>query len=283
MINIKSLKDIPLKTLFNAFREAFIDYEMQLDQRELERMLLRRGFNPELSFGAFDEDKLVAFTFNGIGSYQSIHTAYDTGTGTIKKYRGRGIATQIFTHSIPYLKEAGVKRYLLEVLQHNKNAVKLYQKLGFEISREFYYFIQKPEDLKFDLKPLKPVYRMQPLDISELSEVDYSDFEPSWQNSFHSIMRSISDFKAIAVYLHKEVIAYCIYEPGSGDITNLAVAQAHRRAGLGSHLLEYALQRNYSEIVKVINVPLEAYAAADFLSSFNLLPSGKQYEMTRAL
>jgi ribosomal protein S18 acetylase RimI-like enzyme len=55
------------------------------------------------------------------------------------------MATEIFLYSIPYLKEVGISQYLLEVLQHNTKAVSLYKKLGFEVTREFSYFMQKNE------------------------------------------------------------------------------------------------------------------------------------------
>jgi len=80
--------------------------------------------------------------------------------------------------------------------------------------------------------------------MAELCDVDYSDFISSWQNYAHCITRARGDLKAVAVWLHKEIIAYCIFDPGTGDIANLAVA---------------------------------------FLSSFQLHPSGKQFEMTRKL
>jgi ribosomal protein S18 acetylase RimI-like enzyme len=269
--------------LYQAFSEAFADYEMQLDQHELSKMLLRRGFDPELSFGAFDGDRLVAFTFNGIGSYQGIYTAYDTGTGTVKEYRGQGLARQIFTHSIPYLKKAGIERYLLEVLQHNEKAVNLYLKLGFTVTREFYYFIQHIAHLPIDHSALNSIYQIKPVEMAELSDVDYSDFVSSWQNYAHSIMRARGDLKAVAVWLHKEIVAYCIFDPGTGDIASLAVAKGHRRAGIGSALLKYALLNMETDQVKVINIPLEMEGAVAFLSSFQLHPTGKQFEMTREL
>jgi ribosomal protein S18 acetylase RimI-like enzyme len=108
-------------------------------------MLKRRGFNPDLSFAAFDNNEIVSFTFNGIGNFNGIPTAYDTGTGTLKSHRGKGLATQIFEYSIPYLREAGIRQYLLEVLQHNTKAVSVYKNLGFKTSREFNYFAQKNE------------------------------------------------------------------------------------------------------------------------------------------
>ncbi len=94
-------------------------------------MLSRRGFVPSLSFGIFEGDKLISFTLNGIGQFNGEKTAYDTGTGTIKEYRGRGLASKIFTDSLPFLKQAGVSQYLLEVLQHNTNAVGVISKTRF--------------------------------------------------------------------------------------------------------------------------------------------------------
>ena len=121
-MQIKSLSQTDFSTIFKAFKQAFADYELQLNEIQLQTMLKRRGFNPDLSFAAFDNDEIVSFTLNGIGNFNGIPTAYDTGTGTLKEYRGQGLATQIFEHSIPYLKEAGIQQYLLEVLQHNTKA-----------------------------------------------------------------------------------------------------------------------------------------------------------------
>lgn len=283
MIEIRPLKNVTPDTLYLAFRAAFRDYEMQLSKQELANMLQRRGFDPGLSFGAFHRNRLVAFTFNGIGTFEGLPTAYDTGTGTLKEYRGQGLARQIFTHSIPSLKEAGVKRYLLEVLQHNTSAVNLYRKLGFEITREFYYFVQKKESLKFDAKPMMPEHRIQAVEIADLSGVDYSDFTSSWQNGHQSILRGSTALKALAVTLQDKIIAYCIYDPGSGDIASLAVAQDHRRSGLGTQLMKSVLQDLHSGVVKVINIPLEAEGSIAFLGSLQMAHSGKQFEMIREL
>lgn len=46
---------------------------------KMESMLHRCGFVPELSFAAFQNNKIVSFTFNGIDHYKGIKTAYGTG------------------------------------------------------------------------------------------------------------------------------------------------------------------------------------------------------------
>ena len=57
-IEIKSLKNTSFDELFEAFRQAFAEYEMQLNRTELQAMLKRRGFDPELSFAAVDGDSI---------------------------------------------------------------------------------------------------------------------------------------------------------------------------------------------------------------------------------
>ena len=42
------------------------------------------------------------------------------------RYRGQNLAGTIFTHSIPFLREAGIHQYLLEVLQNNEKAIAVY-------------------------------------------------------------------------------------------------------------------------------------------------------------
>lgn len=281
-MELRSLHDIKPEQLYLAFSEAFKDYELQLDREGLDRMLKRRGFDPQLSLGAFEKEQLVAFTFNGTGLFQNTRTAYDTGTGTIEAFRGRGLAREIFQHSIPFLAKAGIQQYLLEVLQHNDKAVKLYAKLGFEISREFYYYIQDKSELRFRLRDLDPAYTMEPTSISRLIETaDFSEILPSWQNSRESIRRGINDLKAIALLLSGSMAGYCIFEPLSGDITDLAVAREHRGKHLGKHLLASAIQEISAPEIKVINIPTDAEGINVFLRSCNLQPSGKQYEMIR--
>lgn len=147
-MEIKSLGETDFDIVFEAFNRAFADYEIQLNKEQLQTMLKRRGFDPELSFAAFDKGGIVAFTFNGIGNFEGTPTAYDTGTGTLKEYRGKGLATEVFKYSIPYLKEIGIRQYLLEVLQHNTKAVSVYRNLGFEVMREFNYFMAKNEEVR---------------------------------------------------------------------------------------------------------------------------------------
>ena len=283
-MEIRSLNNICLNELFEAFEQAFADYEVQLNKVELLTMLKRRGFEPKASFGAFDGNKIVSFTCNGIGNFYGTPTAYDTGTGTLKDYQGKGLATQVFKYSIPHLKALGVKEYLLEVLQHNIGALSVYRKLGFEVTREFYYFKLKNNQISKTIRTLDFPYTLKPIKIDEYNSIpNFWDLKPSWQNSIEAIERCLEDFICLGVFSEGNLIGYGVFEPISGDVTQIAVDKQFRRRGVGSLLFQKMLESNKHSSIKIINTDIECHSITTFLQSKNIEPAGKQFEMIKRL
>lgn len=285
MIEIRSLEDISFERIYMAFESAFADYEISVDKTELKSMLKRRGFNPALSFGAFHDDNIVAFTFNGIGKYKDGKlTAYDTGTGTIKEFRGQGLAKRIFTYSIPLLKNAGIENYLLEVLQHNKKALKIYEGLGFEVLREFSFFNQRKQLVFNRIPDTSAICQIVTLETEDISSAQsFHDFTPSWQNDIESIKRAGDDLVRLGAMVDSVLAGICVFSPKSGDITQIAVDNAFRRRGIASSLLRQATELMESETIKVINIESPTPSLDAFLASKNINLTGKQYEMIMTL
>jgi len=283
-MEIRSLAVSDPETIFRAFEKAFADYEVQINRQQFMAMIKRRGFDPGLSFAAFENGEIVSFTLNGKGMFKGISTAYDTGTGTLPAHRGKGLATKIFEHSIPFLKENKIEQYLLEVLQHNTKAVSVYRKLGFEVTREFHYFVQENSEINAEIKNIDPVYRVRQIDTEAAHSSDaFRDFYPSWQNSFESIQRVPDDFVTLGAFKGERLCGYCILEPAGGDIAQIAVERESRRKGIGSLLLHEAMQLNRSVIIKAINSDARCSSVTGFLKSKNIGVTGKQFEMIRKL
>jgi ribosomal protein S18 acetylase RimI-like enzyme len=281
---IRSFESVPFAVLCEAFQKAFVDYEVHVNDEELRSMLSRRGFDPSLSFGLFENDQLKSFILNGIGKFNGQNTAYDAGTGTLEECRGKGYATRIFNYGLPFLKQAGIQQYLLEVLQHNTGAISVYKKLGFVVTREFNYFTQQASGLMIPVKILPSDYFIWEIELKHDDEIkDFDDFTPSWQNSFESVCRRINDFKIIGAYHEEKLVGYCIFEPGSGDVTRIGVEQSHRRLGIASVMLTEVLKFNKHTTVKVINTETGCQSITQFLKSCNLPLRGKQFEMIKLL
>lgn len=270
--------------LFGAFKQAFADYEIHINKVEHLAMLKKRGFYPELSFAAFDGGKIVSFTCNGVGDFYGKSMAYDTGTGTLKAWRGQGLATKVFEYSIPYLKQAGIEEYLLEVLQHNTAAVSVYKKIGFEVSREFYYFRPEINQIRNHVKAIGFPYTIQPIDINRYDSIpSFWDFKPSWQNSMESVNRAPESFTSLGIFTEDRLIGYAVLEPASGDITQIAVDKLYRRKGIGSLLFNHMLELNKSGTIKIINTDIACDSVTAFLKAKNIEPAGKQFEMIKKL
>ncbi len=283
-MKIETLEKISFDTLYTAFNEAFGNYEVQVNKDELRVVLKRRGFVPELSFGAFENNNLVSFTLNGIGYFNGHKTAYDTGTGTIEAFRGKGIASKVFTDSIPFLKTAGISQYLLEVMQHNTSAVSVYKKLGFIVSREFNYFMQENTEVLLNAKNLPASFSIVETSIDNTDCYEkFWDFNPSWQNSFEAIQRCVNDFKIVEAFQKQKPVGYCIFEPNSGDITQIAVDKDYRRMGIGAALLNEAVKNNNHLSIKAINSEITCDTITAFLASQNIPVKGKQFEMIKSL
>ena len=282
MIKIKQLNGTSFDVIHQAFKDAFSDYvePFDLTNEELLYMFERRGYDLELSFGAFDNDKLVGITINGIGDWNGKFTAYDTGTGVVKAYRKQGIATKMFMESLPVLKKAGIEQYLLEVIKSNVGAFELYKKAGFSVVREFGYFKSNKHDLLY-----KKIIPQRDYTFRLLEKPDWEilskfwDFQPSWQNSVDSLKRKIDFLKILGVFKNSELIGYGIIEKHTGDIPQFAISDKHRRQGIGTALFRVLI--NYSEIgsIKIINSDANYPAFDNFIENIGIAAGDGQYEM----
>jgi len=283
-MEIRSLEKTKLETICNVFCRAFADYEIQINTAELKTTLKRRGFQANLSFAAFEGENIVAFTLNGIGNFHGKRMAYDTGTGTLKEYRGKGLATKIFEYSIPYLKKESITHYLLEVLQNNTKAFSIYRNLGFEVTREFNCFSWNNEEIRNEIKSVENICSIDRIDVEKYPFIsDFWDYEPSWQNSFESIKRTYEDFICLGAFVDNRLVGYCVFEPNLGDITQMAVAKPFRRKRIASLLLHEMGKLNRNARTKLINSDITCSSIVDFLKAKNIEISRKQYEMLKEL
>jgi GNAT superfamily N-acetyltransferase len=111
----------------------------------------------------------------------------------------------------------------------------------------------------------------------------FCDFPPSWQNSFEAVARKQDDFVILGAYVDQRLVGYCIFEPLSGDLTQIAVDKDYRRQGIASSLLDEALKYNMHSHVKCINTDIHCNSISNFLESWNIGWQGKQFEMIRQL
>lgn len=134
------LKNISYAEIKECLNRSFSDYEIpvQLTEEQLRTYLAASGADKDLSYGAFFEGDMVGFILNSCCVYNGEESVFDVGTGVVPEHRGKRVFTRLFSFAQQELLKRGVKKYYLEVLQNNQNAIHAYKKQGFIPIRELY-------------------------------------------------------------------------------------------------------------------------------------------------
>ena len=266
--------------LYECFLEAFSDYQvdMQMSEEQFEQRVTRDGVALEISAGAFEAERMIAFYMNGRGVWRGKQTAYDAGTGVVPTHRRRGIAEELFEFLVPRLKEIGITQYLLEVLTTNERAVKLYRRIGFEEVRQLAVLRSN--------RALQPLRDVEGVSIQRMEEPDWDTFcaywdgEPSWQNSNDAVERVKNHIKIVGAFVDGKCAGYGIVFRPAGLLMQLAVAPEFRRRGIGTQILAALC---LDGIVKVNNVDEELKGTLGFFKANGFEVVLRQFEMLRVL
>ncbi len=277
MIYFKTLDNISIEVVHKTFQEAFSDYQVKIELPlwKFQQMLLRRGYHPAISIGAFQDERLVGIVLNGLRQWKGKVTAYDLGTGVIAEFRRQGITSEMILQVKSLLKTKLVEQYLLEVLKTNQSAIELYNKQGFELQREFSCYQLEKE--KFIPKASVKVKHLERLELKELRE--FWNFEPSWQNSESSIEAVPEAFEYVIAEYSSTVIAYGMIDKKTGDIPQIAVHKDNRRKGIGSSILSELVRSTDAQRVSVLNVEASDKNMNDFMVQSGFTYQVGQYEM----
>ncbi len=277
MLAYRTLNNASIETLHEAFQNAFSDYqvEMNLSIETFKQMLQRRGYAPEISIGAFKDDRLVGFVLNGLRNLNGKTTVYDIGTGVIIDYRRQGVTSNMLLNVKEVLKQNQIEQYLLEVIQSNTSALQLYKKEGFKIGRNFSCF-------KIDKKSYAPVknHKVEHTDQMAWEQLrEFWDFEPSWQNSIDSVNAVSKEFLYSIVHYDNTIAGYGIINKKTGDIPQIAVKKVYRGNGIGRSIVTDLIENTESKKISILNVDDESKCMKDFLLKLEFEPIVSQYEM----
>jgi len=274
--------------IVKTFDEAFADYFLKMrtsSERWLYNRCVKNGVAFDCSVGAFHGDRMVGITLIGLDDWQGVPAAFDAGTGIVPDYRGRALARKMFELAVPGLKERGVRKFLLEVLQVNEPAIKAYRKSGFEVTRELDCYelaLDKARPHSTGSAPceIRPITRDQ---ISPFRE--HVDWQPSWENSFSSIHRIPDEIVALGAFDHSTCVGELVYYPLLNWIVSLVVRKDDRRRGIARELLTHFMSQLEPEIdsVKLINVDHSDEGMTAFLHHCGFRLYTRQYEMALTL
>ncbi len=278
------LSEDQYKQIAQTFDEAFADY-YQKSTRKAEEWLYNRAVKNavhwDYSVGAFDGDRMVGITLIGISDWMGELAAFDAGTGIVPDYRGKGLAKQMFDFAVPKLRQRGVTKFLLEVLQVNAPAIKAYEKAGFKITREFDCLGLK-RDTFAPTTPSRISLQFRPLSKEQIAPLgEFADWQPSWENMFSSIARIPDEVVIKGAYVDGECVGALAYYPMLNWIMTLVVKPEFRRQGVATSLLKDFIDNFDRDIAQInlVNVDRSDTGMLAFLNRMGFVNFTSQYEM----
>jgi len=194
-MEIRSLGNTNLEIIVDCMNQSFQNYFVKIpsDVEFWANRYKAARVDYDLSFGIFDNEKLVAFIIHGIDIHNNEKTAFNTGTGVLEAYRGQQLVDQMYDFAFPILRENGVSKCMLEVIDQNHRAVRVYERIGFQKDRFLRCFNGEFNDITLNSN-------FQEIDIYSIKEsiIKFQIFY-SWDHTLDAILKGGEQFKTYNV------------------------------------------------------------------------------------
>ena len=278
-MQFNTLEHSSINDITQCLNQSFADYEIAIQWTEdsMRQKIKIEDIEPALSVGAFDGGQLIGSTLIGVDEELGTKRAWDGGTGVVPEYRGQKLTERMFEYILPRLQQAGIKMMLLEVLENNKTAYKIYERLGFKPTRLLRAY-------KGDINAAKgQEYNVEVLTNYNADELlSLSDWQPAWQQMNKRILNRGDAVTTICIKVEDKIVAYAHYDRQAKRVWQFAVATERRRNGMATALFNHIAGSN-NEPWLITNIDAGSENTNGFLSSIGLKNIISQYEMVMDL
>lgn len=269
-MKVKNLSQTPFDEILACFLAAFENYyvKMPTDPDYYRERWKAAKVNWELSYGMFDNEKLVGFIIHGIDTRKGFLTAYNTGTGVLPDYRGRKVTKSIYDFALQDLRAKGIQKTTLEVITENEKAIRAYQGMGFEICATYHCFggtiqVENREDFEVVERDVREV------EGAGLPNQEYY----SWDFMPETIREG--KYRFFQVVYNQQPESFFVLHPDSHIVAQFDLLQRHEQ---GWDRLFAAIKKQSPE-VRIINVDERIGEKLEQIRKMGLSGTVDQYEM----
>ena len=280
-MKITSLQGVSPTIITASFNLGFSDYVVNVEATE--EHLLRRLRGARVSWrhsaGGWLDGQLVALLILGVDQWEGRLTAFNAATCVAPGARGRHFTTRAYEFLVPGLREINVSQLLLEVVQGNKKAIPVYQRVGFSMVRELSCFSGDTGLHDVSINPSTPGH----LQILESPDLDlktaesFHDFPPAWEACFAALKNNWNQYDVIQVTKDQILKAYGMVNKSTGQVVSFGVHPQFRRRRIGTWLFSEIALRH--PVLKINNVDSRNRSTLEFLRFAGFRNVIDQFEM----
>jgi ribosomal protein S18 acetylase RimI-like enzyme len=217
VLNFKTLEKTDEWEIFEVLMRAFQDYFVTLspDFEVHQKRWKNAGVDLSLSYGAFENEKLVGFVLIA----PKFPHAFNLATGVVPEARGQKITKSLLEKVKNNLKNAGYQELTLEVIQENKRALRVYQESGFSIRRSLLSYkgileieLPKIPEASYDLKN----YSLK------REHLELSHYKPSFEQSFDILSHRANEIELHELRMKDKLLAFALFVPATLSLLYLS-------------------------------------------------------------
>lgn len=278
-MKLQNLCNTGIDIIHKAFLDAFSEYEVKIDMpiEKLNEMLLTRDYDPSLSIGCFEDDRLLGFVLTGFRSINNKKCCYDVATGVIQEYQNKHIGSVLLKELMNSIERNGIDLFQLEVLENNIAARKLYEKNSFSITRRLRCYKKEFMDTNINKSTYKVSHDRSFL--KSIDEIEYVSFKPTWQNSLKAFYNNEDKYYVICFLDNDVIIGYGIIHKERGDVLQVGVRENYRDKGIEETLIKEMANSVGKAKVTLLNIEdksylqnkLEEYQYNNFTNQFEMV------------
>ena len=271
-MEISNLENTKIETVVNCLNQAFANYfvPMPSDVTFWEKRFAAARVDYGLSPAVFDKEKLFAFIIHAVDIDQGEKTAFNTGTGVLPDYRRQKWVDKMYDYILPHLKEQGVTKCKLEVIDKNARAIAVYERIGFRKTHRLKCYkgtLIQSENESVTIKECP---------LQEIADFPQRFNKYSWDNTEKTIKKSMQLYKVFQVFDADNSAGYFIINPKNGYIAQLYAAQDQWDA------LFAGIQKVCADI-KINNIQASRTGLIQYLDIMNIKNTIDQYEMEMSI
>jgi ribosomal protein S18 acetylase RimI-like enzyme len=209
MITFRSVSDCTWREMTDIWNKGFEGYFVPLhfDEKQLNVHFAKGDISPQHSFLACYDGKPAGFILNGFRQIDGKKVAWNGGTGVKKEFRGKGVGKALIQECLSLYKEEQVDIATLEAIELNIPAIRLYEKFGYSITDNLYFYTAKNIS---DLSPTPKIdYKFIHTNNKAIRKLAIWNKWTPWQNQ---IINFPDDSRAVIMLdRSKNSIGYALY------------------------------------------------------------------------
>lgn len=234
-MDFRRLSQCTLEDAVKAWNIGFEGYVYQMDMTNeaFLRRIVNEDLSPELSIVAFSDEEPIGIVMSGTRMIAHKKVAWNGGTGIAKTHRGTGLSKKLMEEVLRIYEEHDIEIALLEALEENTRAIKLYQGYEYEIIENL-SLLEKTISMEVEPNTEYAVERLKP---EQSISCPYYDHKAPWQCQWQSVRAG----DCVVVFdRQNKPIGFCLYK------------KAYNKNGEVEQVLIYQLNGEKTEIIPII-------------------------------